>query len=100
MPHYLIAKISITDREEYGLYEAGFIDIFSAYKGKILAVDENVKLLEGEWPVTRTVLIEFPSEEDAMDWYTSEEYQRLAKHRFASSEADIILIHGIDPGEN
>ena len=100
MPHYLIARISITDREEYGLYEAGFIDIFSAYKGKILAVDENVKLLEGEWPVTRTVLIEFPSEEDAMDWYTSEEYQLLAKHRFASSEGDIVLIHGIDSSED
>lgn len=99
MANYLIAKISITDREEYELYEAGFIEIFSAYKGKMLAVDESVKLLEGEWPVTRTVLIEFPSEEDAMDWYTSEEYQKLAKHRFASSQGDIVLVHGIEPIE-
>ncbi len=99
MAHYVIAKISIVDREEYGRYEAGFMEVFSCYKGKILAVDESVKLLEGEWPVTRTVLIEFPSEEGAMDWYTSDEYQQLAKHRFVSSKGDIVLVQGIEQNE-
>ena len=46
------------------------------------------------------MLLEFPSEEDAMDWYTSEEYQLLAKHRFASSEGDVVLIQAIDPDED
>lgn len=94
MSHYLIAKIDIVDREEYSLYEAGFMEIFSKHNGQLLAADEDVKLLEGEWPATRTVLIEFPSEEDAMTWYSSDEYQQLAKHRFASSEGNIILIKG------
>lgn len=95
MSHYLIAKIDIVDREEYGLYEAGFMEIFAKHNGQVLAVDENVKLLEGEWPATRTVLIEFPSEEDAMAWYCSDEYQQLAKHRFASSDGNVILIKGV-----
>ena len=95
MAHYLIATITIVDREEYGQYELGFMEVFQKYQGKMLAVDESVKLLEGQWPVTRTVLIEFPDESAAMDWYESAEYQTLAKHRFASSEANVAIIQGI-----
>jgi len=96
MAHYIIAQIDIQDREKYAQYEAGFMDVFTSYKGKLLSVDENVNLLEGQWPATRTVLIEFPSKEEALAWYESEEYQSLAKHRFAASSADIVIVSGIE----
>ena len=96
MAHYLIAQIDIKDREKYAEYEAGFMDVFKSYKGKLLSVDENVSLLEGQWPATRTVLIEFPSKEEALAWYESEEYQSLAKQRFAASTSDIAIISGLD----
>ncbi len=95
MSHYIIAQIEIVDREEYGKYEAGFTEIFSKFDGSVLSVDEQPKLLEGSWPHTRTVLIEFPSEQSALDWYFSDEYQALAKHRFASSSANIAIIAGL-----
>ena len=94
MTHYLIARIDIDDREEYSKYEAGFMEIFSQYDGKMLSVDEAPTLIEGKWPVSRTVLIEFPSEESAMAWYQSEAYQTLAQHRFASSNGNIVLLKG------
>jgi uncharacterized protein (DUF1330 family) len=93
--HYLIARIDINDREEYSKYQAGFMEIFSQYDGKMLSVDEAPKLIEGEWPVSRTVLIEFPSKESAMAWYESEAYQALAQHRFASSDGNIVLLKGL-----
>ena len=96
MAHYIIAEITIVDREEYSKYEQGFMEIFSQYNGKMLAVDENVHLLEGEWPATRTVIVEFPNKEDALDWYSSEPYQQLAKHRFAASEGNLIIVKGLD----
>ena len=96
MAHYIIAQIDIQDREKYAQYEAGFMDVFTSYKGKLLSVDENVSLLEGKWPATRTVLIEFPSKEEALAWYESEEYQSLAKHRFAASSTDIVIVSGIE----
>ena len=96
MAHYVIAQIDIKDREKYAEYEAGFMDVFMSYKGKLLSVDENVSLLEGQWPATRTVLIEFPSKEEALAWYESEEYQSLAKHRLAASTSDIAVISGLD----
>jgi len=94
--HYIIAQIDIVDRETYAKYEAGFMEIFAKYDGTALAVDEDPKLLEGSWPHTRTVLISFPSEGQALDWYQSEEYQALAQHRFASSSANISVIKGLD----
>ncbi len=100
MSHYLIAKIEIHDREEYSHYEAGFMEIFSQYDGKLLVVDEAPRIIEGEWPVTRTVLVEFPSEVSAMNWYQSDDYQKLAQHRFASSDGSIVLVKGLQaPGD-
>lgn len=96
MSHYLIAQLEITDREEYGNYESGFMDIFMKYEGKLLSVDEEPQLLEGSWPYTRTVLIEFPSKEAALDWFTSDEYQTLAKHRHNASSGNITMIKGLE----
>ncbi|MEX0941052.1 MAG: DUF1330 domain-containing protein [Pseudomonadales bacterium] len=95
MTVYLIAELNINDRERYGHYAAGFMDIFSKYEGKLLSVDESVQVLEGEWGCTRTVLIEFPSETSARDWYESDEYQQLAKHRLAASTANLVLLKGL-----
>lgn len=96
MSVYLIAQINIRDREGYALYENGFMDIFARYRGKLLSVDESPETLEGEWPATRTVLIEFPSREDADAWYHSEAYQTLAQHRHAASEGNIVVVRGFD----
>ena len=95
MSIYLIAQIQIHDREKYADYEAGFMDIFSKYKGNLLAVDETPQTLEGAWRFTRTVLLEFPSKADADDWYHSKEYQALAQHRHAASDANVVVIQGL-----
>jgi len=92
---YLIAQINIHDREQYRQYEAGFMEIFRRFNGKMLAADEAPMTLEGDWSYTRTVLIEFPTDEDALAWYQSEDYQALAKHRFAASSANLIKISGV-----
>ena len=96
MSVYVIAQIEIHDRNEYNQYEAGFLEIFSKYKGELLVVEESPTVLEGEWPYTRTVLIRFPDEEEATRWYKSDEYQMLAQHRFKSSRANLILAKGFE----
>ena len=95
MSVYLIANLNINDRERYAQYEAGFMDIFNQHNGKLLAVDENQEILEGDYDCTRTVIVEFPSHDDAKAWYESEAYQELAAHRWASSDGSVILIQGL-----
>lgn len=96
MSVYLIAQIEIRDRDEYMLYQAGFMEVFSKFEGETLIVDENSRVLEGDWPYTRTVLIRFPNEEEAMKWYNSPEYQKLAQHRLKSSRGNIIIASGLE----
>ena len=59
-------------------------------------MDEAPAVLEGEWQATRSVLLRFPTEKDARAWYESSEYQDLARHRFAASTANVILVKGLD----
>lgn len=96
MSSYFIAQINIHDPEEYARYLEGYDEIFAKYNGTVVAVDDDVKLLEGEWPYGRTVVIRFPSSEELMAWYESPEYQALAKHRRKASTANIVLVKGRD----
>ncbi|MFT4676259.1 MAG: hypothetical protein ACI831_000250 [Candidatus Azotimanducaceae bacterium] len=96
MRHYLIAQIDIADRDTYTKYGEGFMEVFSRFDGTILGVDEEPTLLEGIWPYTRTVLISFPSKEQALAWYQSDDYQAIAQFRFASSSANITMMKGFE----
>lgn len=95
MSVYIVAQIDLTDRETYAKYEAGFSEVFAQYNGEMLAVESNPEVLEGSWPHWRTVLIQFPTREEALAWYQSEAYQALAQFRFASSSADIVILQGL-----
>jgi uncharacterized protein (DUF1330 family) len=95
MPVYAVALIDIADRTAYGDYERGFMEIFSRHEGRLLAVEETPVVKEGSWPHTRTVLLEFPDAESLDRWYHSEDYQRLAQHRFRASTAQIAVLRGL-----
>jgi uncharacterized protein (DUF1330 family) len=95
MPVYLLAQLNIHDRATYARYGSAFMDIFNAYGGKLLSVEEAPEVIEGAWGYTRTVLLEFPSEEEAHAWYGSADYQAIAQHRRAASTANLVLVRGL-----
>ena len=94
MSVYVIANITIDDREEYGRYEAGFLDVFAQFDGTLLAVDEAQRCLEGQWSHTRTVLIEFPADEAVRAFFDSDEYRAIVGHRHAAARSDIAIVSG------
>jgi len=87
-----IAQITIHDQAEYNTYLAGFDDVFDQYKGEVLAVDNQVSILEGNWPYSRTVVMRFPDKKEALNWYRSAAYQKLAVHRWQAATSNIILV--------
>ena len=95
MNYYFIAQIKINDQTEYQNYISRAGEIFSKYRGKYLAVDNNPEVLEGRWNYTRTVLIRFDSRKDFDDWYHSEEYQEILKYRLKAAECDTLLVEGV-----
>ena len=96
MAVYIVAQLNIHDRAEYDKYQAGFLDVFAKYAGQLLVVSETPEVIEGEWPYTRTVLIRFPSAEEARRWYESPEYQAIAQHRLRGSKANIVIVEGLE----
>ena len=57
---FVIVQIAINDRDGYHSYEtAGHQEIFDKFSAKVVGVDEQVEAVEGSWPFTRTVIIEF-----------------------------------------
>ena len=94
MSVYVVATITIHDRKRYAQYEAGFLEIFARYQGEVAAVSDDAEMLEGEKNFTRLVLARFPDREALMAWYQSPEYQELAQHRFAASDAQVAVIPG------
>ncbi|MFT4807484.1 MAG: hypothetical protein ACI9LX_000803 [Paraglaciecola sp.] len=92
MSVYILSRLSIFDRAEYEKYENQFEEVFANFNGKLLSVDEEPLVLAGEWEATRSVLMEFPSKEDAFTWMQSDAYQRISKHRNAGSTLSSILV--------
>jgi uncharacterized protein (DUF1330 family) len=96
MAHYFVAQIKINDHDEYGKYLDKFDDIFSKYKGEVLAVDESPVLLEGSWSYTKSVIVKFPGKAEFDAWYYSDEYQQILKYRLNAAHCDTILVEGIE----
>ena len=96
MTQYFAAQIRINDHAEYEKYLDKFDGIFSRYRGEYLAIDESPLLLEGTWNYTKSVLIKFNSKQDFEDWYYSDDYQAILKHRLNASVCDTILIKGLE----
>jgi uncharacterized protein (DUF1330 family) len=86
--------VTIHDFAEYNKYLARFFEAFAAFEGRVLVASDQADVIEGEWPKTRTVVLEFPSMDHAKRWYNSPNYQALAQHRFKAATSNIILAEG------
>jgi uncharacterized protein (DUF1330 family) len=92
MSVYIIAQISITDREAYNRYQSRFMNVFKQFKGELLAADENPHIIEGDWDKGKIVLMKFPDQKSFEDWAYSDEYQEIVKDRYNGSEAVVLLV--------
>jgi uncharacterized protein (DUF1330 family) len=96
MSVFVIGKVQIRDRETYKQYQALTKGLIPSFGGKVLAADESPTVLEGSWPVTRTLLLQFDSEADALRWYGSEAYAAARPHRHRAATTDLVLLKGLE----
>jgi uncharacterized protein (DUF1330 family) len=92
---YVIAIVDVTDVEGYQAYSRQVPATIAKYGGRYLVRGGKMELREGEWPGPRTVILEFPSLERALEWYDSPEYQPLRPIRQANSSARIAFFEGV-----
>jgi len=93
-PVHFIAHLTVKDRGLYRDYVKGFFPLLAEHGGRFLTYDDDVLVLEGERDGGRTVLIEFDSEQQLLDWWNSDAYRELAAIRQASCTThSVIVVH-------
>ena len=94
MTCYVLAHIDIANPAGYGGYAAAVVDQLPGFGGKVLAAGPVIGL-EGPPMTNHNVILEFPDESSARDWYDSEAYQAIiALRHAASASSQVALLPG------
>jgi uncharacterized protein (DUF1330 family) len=92
---YIIAELTATNPgpafEEYREKVLGTVEAFG---GHFLVRGGDPKLLEGDHPEGRAVIIEFESFDRAMAWYNSAEYQKILPLRLSNAASRVLCAVG------
>lgn len=94
MPAYLIADVEVTDPVKYEDYRKLTPGAIAKFGGKFVARGGQTSVLEGDWRPHRVVIIEFPSFEQAKNFYTSVEYTAARRARAGAANARMIVVEG------
>jgi uncharacterized protein (DUF1330 family) len=93
---YVILTEVIRDPEGMDAYGQAAGPSLREGGAKVLAVDRHPDVLEGQWPATQTVVLEFASVDAARNWYRSETYQAAAKIRQDAAESNVVIVSGFE----
>jgi uncharacterized protein (DUF1330 family) len=96
---YVVAEIQVSNPEGYADYRALSTAALAQYGGKWLARGGERLQFEGNderhnenW---RTVVVEFPSLQQARTWYESPEYTHAREIRQAHSIGRLFIVEGV-----
>lgn len=93
---YLIAELEVTNADGYDVYRQQVPAVIAAHGGRYVVRAGEARLLEGEEPVGRMVVVEFDSLEKALAFYNSPEYQAILPNRLRNSTGRAVCVAGYD----
>ncbi len=96
MTGYIIAKINITNWEQYKEYTKVTPGVIEEFGGRFIVRGGDTVTLEGPEDDDRLVIIEFPSLEKAKAFYYSEGYEAAKKIREGAATASFVAVDGVD----
>ena len=95
MPAYMIARINVTDPEQYKKYMAVTPGIIEKFGGKFVVRGGETVSLEGPEETRRIVVVEFPALYNIRAFYSSPDYQAAMKLREGAAELEILGVAGV-----
>jgi uncharacterized protein (DUF1330 family) len=91
----MIARIRVTDPEQYKKYMAATPGIIQKHGGRFVVRGGETVTLEGPEETRRMAVVEFPALDNIRDFYTSPEYQDARKLREGAAEIEILGVAGV-----
>jgi uncharacterized protein (DUF1330 family) len=95
MAAYVIYQGVVTDPEQYEQYKTSAAATIEAAGGRYLVRGGDIEVLEGEAPAERTVVVEFPSKQVALDWYHGPGYTEARALREHCARARLYIVDGV-----
>ena len=97
MSVYLLGQLRVKNWSWYKQYQEVTEVLVKKYDGRYLVKSAQVDQLEGgPTPPSAVVVIEFPSEEHAQQWYQDPDYQPMIELRKISDvDTELLLVSGV-----
>jgi uncharacterized protein (DUF1330 family) len=93
---YFIIDIDIKNQEAYTEYQELVPALIKKYGGRYLVRGGEIHKGEGEWDLTRIVMLEFPSAESATAMLSSDEYAPIGAIRHKAAVSRSFMVEGVD----
>ena len=94
MAAYMIANLDVRDAKAFEEYRKRVEPIVARFGGRYIVRGGTMRVLEGDLPLKRVVLLEFPSVEAAQRFYDSPEYRPVMQIRLDSTKSDVVIVDG------
>jgi uncharacterized protein (DUF1330 family) len=95
MSAYIVfTRTKTLDQKELETYWSGIRATMKGHPIEVLVAYGKLEVLEGD-PIEGIVIARFPTVELAKDWYYSEAYQSVAKHRQRGAIYQGLIVEGI-----
>ena len=95
-PAYIVARIQVSDWRRYGEYVKHTPRVIAQFGGRFIVRGGAATVLEGADDGLRTVIIEFPSLDQAKAFYASPEYAAVKALRQGAGTGIFIAVEGYD----
>lgn len=95
MTAYVIADVEVTDEALFEKYRELVPATIEAYGGRYIVRGGASEVVEGNNTPHRTVIIEFPSFEQAKAWHASDEYAGPKQMRIDSTNSNVMIVEGL-----
>ncbi len=92
---YWVTDMDIHDHAAYDRYKSKNGVAFAEFGGRFVVRGGQQTIIEGS-ARARTVVIEFPSYQAALDCYHSDAYKVAMAERVGASTGDLIIVEGYD----
>jgi uncharacterized protein (DUF1330 family) len=94
MSTYFVVRLTVTDPERFTKYFQRVMPVIERRGGRLMA-QGSPEAIEGTLRSEQAVVFEWPSRQDFLDYWHSEEYAEIKLLREGAAEFDAVLIPGV-----
>jgi uncharacterized protein (DUF1330 family) len=97
MTAYVIANVEVTDPAAYENYKTAAQAAIAAHGGRYLVRGGASEVVEGAFPGSRFVLLEFPDLATAEGFVHSADYAAAKAERRDAASMNMVIVEGVKP---